>query len=64
MSDKPGSHFPFHWRKSSHSADQGNCVEVATLTACVLVRDSKKHNSPVVKMTSAEWESFLARVRK
>jgi hypothetical protein len=64
MGVKPGPHFCFKWRKSSYSADQGNCVEIATKPTYVLVRDSNEHNGPVLEMSSAQWEMFLARIRK
>jgi hypothetical protein len=64
MNVQPGPHFCINWRKSSHSADQGNCVEIGTQAACVLVRDSKEHNGPALEMTAAQWEQFLARFRK
>jgi len=64
MCVQPGPHFPFNWRKSSHSADQGNCVEVATQIEYVLVRDSKQDNGGALAMTSAQWKLFLARIRK
>ncbi len=64
MRVQPGPHFPFNWRKSSHSANEGNCVEVATRTECVLVRDSNEHNGPMLLMTSAQWKLFLTRIRK
>jgi hypothetical protein len=64
MGVKPGPHFCFKWRKSSYSADQGNCIEIATQNACVLVRDSNDHNGPVLEVASAQWENFLACIRK
>jgi hypothetical protein len=64
MRVQPGPHFPFNWRKSSHSADTGNCVEVATRIEYVVVRDSAEQSGPMLSMTSARWEQFLARIRK
>jgi hypothetical protein len=64
MSGQLEPHFSFNWRKSSHSADQGNCVETATRIAYVLVRDSKDHESHTLEMTAAQWEKFLTRIRK
>ena len=64
MDVKPGSHFTFKWRKSSYSADQGNCIEIATQNAYVLVRDSTDLNGPRLEVASAQWEHFLARIRK
>lgn len=64
MSLQPEPHFCFKWRKSSYSADQGNCVEIATRISFVLVRDSGDHNGPVFEMTAIQWRQFLARIRK
>jgi hypothetical protein len=64
MSIQPEAHFCFNWRRSSYSADQGNCVEIATRITYVLVRDSNDHDSPVLEMTAAQWERFLARIGK
>jgi hypothetical protein len=64
MGVKPGAHFCFKWRKSSYSADQGNCVEIATQNAYVLVRDSNDHDELLLKVASAQWEHFLARIRE
>lgn len=53
------------WRKSSFSAYNGNCVEVADLGAgAVGVRDSKAplHGS-VLQFSRADWVAFLADVK-
>ncbi|MER6580679.1 DUF397 domain-containing protein [Nonomuraea sp. NPDC001023] len=48
------------WRKSSASADTGQCVEVATnLPGIVAVRDSKNPQGPALIFTPAEWQAFL-----
>lgn len=48
------------WRRSSRSAGQDNCVEVATLPGRVLVRDSKDRRGPVLAVSPGEWRAFLA----
>jgi hypothetical protein len=49
------------WVKSSASAQNGNCVELASLhDGGVAVRDSKDPNGPVLRYTALEWEAFLA----
>jgi hypothetical protein len=40
-----------------------NCVEVATCTCGIQVRDSKDQSGPVLNFTHAEWDAFLAGVR-
>lgn len=64
------------FRKSSFSADNGDCVEVASVLCesnqCVtvetettrLVRDSKLgDDSPVLRYTEKEWQAFIAGVK-
>jgi hypothetical protein len=53
------------WRKSSWSAFNGNCVEVARLCGCSIgVRDSKAgESSPVLVFGSAAWLSFVTDVK-
>ena len=48
------------WRKSSHSADAGECVETAVLRdRRVAVRDSKHPGDAVLIYTPAEWSAFI-----
>ncbi|OKI89355.1 DUF397 domain-containing protein [Micromonospora sp. CB01531] len=46
------------WRKSSHSGDEGACVEMATLPEAVAVRDSKDPAGPVLVFSPAAWTAF------
>jgi hypothetical protein len=53
-----------HWRKSTRSANSGNCVEVAGLDrGRRAVRDSKDRHGPALVFTPAEWAAFTAGVR-
>ncbi|MCP2338622.1 DUF397 domain-containing protein [Actinomadura rupiterrae] len=47
------------WRKSSHSGQNGNCVELANADRSVAVRDSKAPSGPVIVLTLAEWECLI-----
>ena len=48
------------WTKSSRSATNGNCVEVAFLAGGrVALRDSKDPEGPVLRFTGPEWTAFV-----
>jgi hypothetical protein len=54
-----------HWKRSSLSAQNGGCVEVAELADdCIGVRDSKNAAQGEILMFSRTgWDSFLADAR-
>lgn len=47
------------WRKSSYSANNGACVEVAFVAGGVATRDSKVPTGPALRFGSAQWGRFL-----
>jgi Domain of unknown function (DUF397) len=52
------------WIKSTFSAANGNCVEIAALPdAGVAIRDSKDISGPTLRFTADEWNAFLGGVR-
>ena len=53
-----------YWIKSSLSFSNGNCVEVASMSAGEIgVRDSKDPEGPVLRFTPDEWQAFLGGAR-
>ncbi|MEU5437242.1 DUF397 domain-containing protein [Streptomyces sp. NPDC020719] len=47
------------WRKSSHSAGEGNCVEITDLPGGgIAVRDSKNPHLEPLRFTATEWNAF------
>lgn len=51
------------WRKSSHSGDGNNCVELAQLPAGVGVRDSKNPEGGALLLPAAAWRVLAAEVK-
>ncbi|MFJ2951852.1 DUF397 domain-containing protein [Streptomyces sp. NPDC087226] len=55
-----GADGKLEWIKSSYStADGPDCVEVATVPAHILVRDSKNPTGPRLTLTPTTWAAFL-----
>ncbi|MEU5428264.1 DUF397 domain-containing protein [Streptomyces olivoreticuli] len=51
------------WRKSSYSGDQGpTCVEIQAADDLIRIRDSKKPNGPMLRITPSAYRSFTRAV--
>jgi hypothetical protein len=49
------------WRRSSHSGQGGNCVEVADgFPGIMPVRDSKDPHGPILIFGADAWSAFVA----
>jgi hypothetical protein len=52
------------WFTSSFSSANGQCVECARLPESgMAVRDTKDHESPVLRFSAAQWQAFAASLR-
>ena len=52
------------WRKSSHSGQDGNCVEVArNLPGLAAVRDTKAPDGASLVISQEAWQVFVRSVR-
>jgi hypothetical protein len=52
------------WRKSRHSTNGGDCVEVARLRGHIGIRDSKdQHGEPLV-LASAQWAALAEKIKQ
>lgn len=51
-----------HWKKSSRSASNGNCVEMAVAGEHIAVRDSKNLDVTPLVFSRESWVSFIAAV--
>jgi len=54
---------PYHWKKSSYSYQQSECVEAARSSDRFLVRDSKHPSLGCLGFPAAEWRAFLGRLK-
>jgi hypothetical protein len=51
------------WFTSSYSSNEGgNCVEVASHTSAVHVRDSKTPDGPILTVAADTWSDFLTQL--
>jgi hypothetical protein len=51
------------WRKSTYSNGSSSCVETATCTGAVTVRDSKDPAGPQLAIPARSWCRFTRRLK-
>jgi Domain of unknown function (DUF397) len=51
------------WRKSSFSGQNGSCVETASNSGAVLVRDTTDRAGGTLSFGAEAWATFLAKLR-
>lgn len=53
------------WRKSSHSAADGDCVQVKRrMNGYIGVRDSKNKRMPALAFTPVQWQEFVDGIKR
>ncbi|MFJ8542922.1 DUF397 domain-containing protein [Streptomyces sp. NPDC093586] len=52
------------WQKSTYSAEAANCVEIATTSTTILVRDSKTPTGSHLTFPPTAWADFLSHTAK
>jgi hypothetical protein len=51
------------WRKSSYSAENGNCAEAAAAGGIVLVLDTNDRDGVTLAIPARAWRTLVARLR-
>ena len=52
------------WLKARSSTANGHCIEIASATGNIAIRDSKDPNGPILVYTPAEFRAFLDGAQK
>jgi hypothetical protein len=47
------------WRKSSFSGQNGSCLETASDSGAVLVRDTTNRDGPMLTFSAEAWQAFV-----
>lgn len=51
------------WRKSTYSGSNGSCVETASGSGVVLIRDTTDRDGGTLAFTADAWAEFLGTLR-
>lgn len=52
------------WRKSSHSAPDGQCIEIADTPEGIDLRDSKDPSGAVLTFARPDWTEFIGAIKR
>ncbi len=63
MSDAEKKHHATEWRKALRSTGNGECVEVASRTNQILMRDSKEPNGVTLNCGLHGWGRLVAAIK-
>jgi hypothetical protein len=64
MSVRQSRQSALNWRKSSASAGQTECVEIARTEAAVLVRDSSDRAGTLLVFAPNRWSAFVKGIQR
>jgi hypothetical protein len=54
-----------NWRKATYSGDNGgNCVEVASASGLVMIRDTTNRDGVTLSITPTAWHRLLTAARR
>jgi hypothetical protein len=51
------------WRKASRSGTNGNCVETASISGAVLVRDTANRDGGTLEFSADAWQAFTGSIK-
>lgn len=52
------------WRKASYSNGSGQCVEAASATGTIAVRDTANRDGGTLAFTADAWRAFAAGIKR
>lgn len=61
--DREETDMPNDWRKASYSNGSGQCVEAASATGTITVRDTADRNGRTLAFTPDAWRAFAAGIK-
>jgi hypothetical protein len=62
--DSEETGMPNDWRKASYSNGSGQCIEAASATGTIAVRDTANSNGGKLVFTADAWRAFAAGIKR